>query len=161
MVWPLTVLSPPRNHLVCGDVAAFGGLPLLDEHDLGVVVAVLRVDSSVSSERRDDPERQAETGSLESVADAGCRVSEPLPRGVNRGMERDDMVRPTASLIIGDEECGLGVLGRCNHGFGDLALQPGAVVGGVRGVFGQLGRSDDDGDLGQSSIGRLCVESVE
>lgn len=155
------VAAAPRHHLVGRDVAPLCGLPLLDKHDLRVVVAVRGEDAAVARPGRDDVKRQPEARADEGVADLAVGVLDPFPRCAVWRPVWVDVVEPAAGLVVGDNQGRLVVLGRVEHGLGHLVLQPGAVVGGIGRMLGELHGSHDIRHLGQGSVGSLRVERVE
>lgn len=155
------VAAAPRHHLVGRDVAPLCSLPLLDKHDLRVVVAVRGEDAAAARPGRDDVERQPEARADEGVANLAVGVLDPFPRRAVWRPVWVDVVEPAAGLVVGDYKGRLVVLGRVEHGLGHLVLQPGAVVGRIGRMLGELHGGDDIRHLGQGSVGGLRVEGVE
>ncbi len=123
------------------------------------MVGVLSEDGPATGPGRDDVEGQTEarpTGDV-SLVDPGSAATR---RQCRRGGVEGERGRPSRRSRPGDDENGLVVLGGAGDGIDDLLLQPGAVARGVLRVLGQLGGTDDVGDLRESSIRRLLVEGV-
>ncbi len=76
-------------------------------------------------------------------------------------MEGCHVVAPTSCLVVGDDEHAFIVCCALGHGIGDLLLQPSAVAGCVRWMFGELGGADDIRDCWETAVLCLRVEVVE
>jgi hypothetical protein len=63
--------------------------------------------------------------------------------------------------IEADHQEGRRVLGALSDSIDNLLLQPATVLGLVRRVLGQLGRSNNEADFGERAIGSGSVESVK
>ena len=121
---------------------------------------MLSVDTTLASPRRYNPKWNTETGADDGVARATIGVLEPFSRSAFGRVERVDVVVPTTSLVIGNNQSRLAVLGRVNDSFGDLLVQVTTVASGVRSVFGLTHGAHDERDLGQRAIGSSVVEGL-
>src|SRR5688572_27337206 len=122
------VVSSPRHCLIRLDINSFCCLPLLNECHLRRMITVFGVDTSIASERRDDVEGYAESGTNNCPASFAIRIVNPFTRGAVCSMIRADVIRPTSSLVVGNYQGSLCVLGRRNDGLGNPPLQPSTIM---------------------------------
>jgi len=139
----------------------FGGEPLLEEQDLGVMVGVLGVDVATASPRGNDVEWHAESRTGVDVSFVAVRVFYPLTLGTIRRVEWDDVVSPATSLVVADNQSGLVVAFTVDNGIDDLLLQPCTVLWLVWLVLTKFGRADDVGDSWECTGGGAVVKVLK
>jgi hypothetical protein len=155
------VLTSPWVHFGSGDVEALGGQPVLEEQDLGVVIGVLHEDAASTGPWRDDGKRKTVTGTGVGEAYLLVRVLEPLTHGAVRRVVWDNVIKPSSSLVVGDDEGRGFVEGAGSHSVDNLLLEPGTITRSELRMLRELSRADDVGDGGKGAIRTLVKEGLD
>jgi hypothetical protein len=93
------VLSAPWIHrLQLIVLIALGLQPFLDEQNLRSMVTSFSEHASTAGPRRDDPERDTETGTGEHLTKHPQGILHPLTLRTGRGVEGDDGIAETTSF---------------------------------------------------------------
>ena len=155
------MLTSPWVHFGSGDVKALGGQPVLEEQDLGVVIGVLHEDAASTGPWGDDGKRKTVTGTGVGEAYLLVRVLEPLTHGAVRRVVWDNVIKPSSSLVVGDDEGRGFVEGAGSHSIDNLLLEPGTITRSELRMLRELSRADDVGDGGKGAIRTLVKEGLD
>ena len=153
------VLTAPRVNSLRVEGLAVRLRPLLEEEDLALVSSMLGEDTTVTGPGRDDVEGKTEARAGRRKA---CRrvegVRHPLALSILRRVGAHNVVSPTASLVVGNQEGSVVPVLAVHHSLCNLALEPSTVVWAVWRVLGKVRRRNDVGDFRQIALLGILVE---